>query len=76
MSDIVNVSRRDFLRTGLLAGGGLVLGLHLPALAKGQGPGKKDGPFALNAFVRVGSDDHCFKDLVLSYVLTVALLPV
>jgi isoquinoline 1-oxidoreductase beta subunit len=57
MTDIFNVSRRDFLRTGLLAGGGLVLGLHLPALAKGQGPGKKDGPFALNAFVRVGSDD-------------------
>jgi isoquinoline 1-oxidoreductase beta subunit len=57
MSDIFNVSRRDFLRTGLLTGGGLVLGLHLPALAKGQGPGKKDGPFALNAFVRVGSDD-------------------
>jgi isoquinoline 1-oxidoreductase subunit beta len=57
MSDIFNVSRRDFLRTGLLAGGGLVLGLHLPAPAKGQGPGKKDGPFALNAFVRVGSDD-------------------
>jgi isoquinoline 1-oxidoreductase beta subunit len=57
VSDVVNVSRRDFLRTGLLAGGGLVLGLHLPALAKGQGPGKKDGPFALNAFVRVGSDD-------------------
>ncbi len=57
MSDVVNVSRRDFLRSGLLAGGGLVLGLHLPALANGQGPGKKDGPFALNAFVRVGSDD-------------------
>lgn len=57
MSDIFNVSRRDFLRTGLLTGGGLVLGLHLPSPAKGQGPGKKDGPFALNAFVRVGSDD-------------------
>jgi isoquinoline 1-oxidoreductase subunit beta len=57
MSDIFNVSRRDFLRTGLLAGGGLVLGLHLSSLAKGQGPAKKDGPFALNAFVRVGADD-------------------
>ena len=57
MSEIVNVSRRDFLRTGLLAGGGLVLGLHLPSLATGQPPGQKGGPFALNAFVRVGSDD-------------------
>jgi isoquinoline 1-oxidoreductase beta subunit len=55
MSEIVNVSRREFLRTGLLAGGGLVLGLHLPAT--GQEPGRKDGPFPLNAFVRVGADD-------------------
>jgi isoquinoline 1-oxidoreductase beta subunit len=56
MSEIINVSRRDFLRTGLLAGGGLVLGLHLPSLA-GAEPGKKEGPFALNAFVRIGTDD-------------------
>src|SRR5260370_2074760 len=57
MSDIFNVSRRCFRRTGLLAGGGRVLGLHLASLARGQGPGKKDGPFALNTFVRVGADD-------------------
>src|SRR5262245_22304902 len=57
MSELVNVSRRDFLRTGLLAGGGLVLGLHLPSLATGQPPDTKQGPFALNAFVRVGADD-------------------
>jgi isoquinoline 1-oxidoreductase subunit beta len=57
MSEIVNVSRRDFLRTSLLAGGGLVLGLHLPSLATGQSPGTKGGPFALNAFVRIGADD-------------------
>ena len=57
MTDIFNVSRRDFMRTGLLAGGGLVLGLHLPAPAKGQKLARKEGPFALNAFVRVGSDD-------------------
>jgi isoquinoline 1-oxidoreductase beta subunit len=56
MSKILNVSRREFLRTGLLAGGGLVLGFHLPGLATAQ-PGKKEGPFALNAFVRVGADD-------------------
>ena len=57
MSEILNVSRRDFLRTGLLAGGGLVLGLHLPSPATGQKPDNKGGPFALNAFVRVGADD-------------------
>jgi isoquinoline 1-oxidoreductase beta subunit len=56
MSAILNVSRRDFLRTGLL-GGGLVLGLHLPGFATGRPPGPEGGPFALNAFVRVGSDD-------------------
>jgi isoquinoline 1-oxidoreductase beta subunit len=57
MRQIVNVSRRGFLRTSLLAGGGLVLGLHLPSLTTGQPPGAKEGPFALNAFVRVGADD-------------------
>src|SRR6478736_1049605 len=55
MSDIVNLSRREFLRTGLLAGGGLVLGLHLSA--NGAEPAKKEGPFALNAFVRIGNDE-------------------
>ncbi len=57
MSEILNLSRRAFLRTGLLAGGGLVLGLHLPSRAEGDEPVKKGGPFALNAFVRVGGDD-------------------
>jgi len=57
MSNIVNVSRRDVLRTGLLAGGGLVLGLHLASRAAGQPPSREGGPFALNAFVRVGADD-------------------
>src|ERR1700720_312406 len=57
MSEILNVSRRDFLSAGLLAGGGLVLGLHLPSLATGQKSGKKAEPFWLNAFVRVGADD-------------------
>jgi isoquinoline 1-oxidoreductase beta subunit len=57
MSEILNVSRRDFLRTGLLAGGGLVLGLHLPALADSSKSSNEAGPFTLNAFVRVGADD-------------------
>jgi isoquinoline 1-oxidoreductase beta subunit len=57
MNEIINVSRRDFIRTGLLAGGGLVLGLHLPSPAAGQKPDEKRRPFALNAFVRVGADD-------------------
>ncbi|HEV3021761.1 MAG TPA: molybdopterin cofactor-binding domain-containing protein, partial [Pirellulales bacterium] len=56
MSAILNVSRREFVRTGLLAGGGLILGLHLPGITKGQA-GKNGEPFELNAFVRIGPDD-------------------
>jgi isoquinoline 1-oxidoreductase beta subunit len=53
MSEIRNLSRRRFLKTGALAGGGLVLGVYLPPLAAEE----KVKTFAPNAFVRVGSDD-------------------
>ena len=55
MSDILNVSRRDFLKTGAVAGGGLVLGLYLPAgnrIASAQ-----QAQFVPNAFLRIGTDD-------------------
>src|SRR5689334_8140411 len=56
MNEIFNVSRRDFLRTGLLSSGGLILGMHLPSLVtsaeKAQGESQ-----ALNAFVRIGADE-------------------
>src|SRR4029450_13438762 len=32
MSEILNLSRRRFLKTGALAGGGLILGVYLPEL--------------------------------------------
>jgi len=48
--------RRDFLKVGAAAGGGLVLGFHLPfggeAVARAAGK-----PFAPNAFIRIGADD-------------------
>jgi isoquinoline 1-oxidoreductase beta subunit len=66
MNTIMNVSRRKFLQTSALAGGGLVLGVYVPALDRAANgaqsaqnqpaaPGVKT--FTPNAFVRIGSDD-------------------
>ncbi len=58
MSTITNLSRRGFLKTGALAGGGLILGVYLPGLGRAKGgeePAKS--AFSPNAFVRIGSDE-------------------
>lgn len=55
MSDVVNLSRRQWLQISALAGGGLVLGVFQPQLAAKDEA--KSGPSKLNAFVRIGSDD-------------------
>ena len=65
MNPIHNLSRRAFIKGGLSAGGGLLLGLHLPARAQmlDAGPGlaggdeRAAGSFEPNAFVRIGADD-------------------
>jgi isoquinoline 1-oxidoreductase subunit beta len=58
MSDILNLSRRRFLKTTALAGGGLVLGIHMPLSGRTIGAAdEKPRSFAPNAFVRVGTDD-------------------
>ncbi len=65
-TNISNLSRRAFLKTGLAAGAGLTLGLLVPRLAGGEyraGPGiaggaeQDSGLFEPNAFVRIGVDD-------------------
>lgn len=55
MSGIVKVSRREFLATSALAGGGLILGLYLPA-ADALAATLSAAPFKPNAFIRVGHD--------------------
>ncbi len=59
MSEVLNLSRRGFLRAGALAGGGLVLGVYLPQLARADDQPEKAGvsTFEPNAFVRIGSDE-------------------
>ncbi|MBI5101926.1 MAG: xanthine dehydrogenase family protein molybdopterin-binding subunit [Nitrospirae bacterium] len=56
MSRIVNISRRDFLKTGAMVGGGLILGFSIPGAAPGT-PVKPKAPFSPNAFIRIGTDN-------------------
>ncbi|MBI3267576.1 MAG: xanthine dehydrogenase family protein molybdopterin-binding subunit, partial [Planctomycetes bacterium] len=68
MSDIVNLSRRRFLRMGALAGGGLILGVNLPGCTPCS-PAKANAPAAVppageaaacydpNAIIRIGTDE-------------------
>jgi isoquinoline 1-oxidoreductase beta subunit len=56
MNAIINLSRRQFCKAGALLGGGLVLGIHLPALAVAQQPPAAP-PIVPNAFIRIAPDD-------------------
>jgi len=52
-------TRRSLLKFGLVAGGGLILGLRLPSVARGATPDPAPDPnaaFAPNAFVRIATD--------------------
>ncbi|MFQ3459225.1 xanthine dehydrogenase family protein molybdopterin-binding subunit [Bradyrhizobium sp. UFLA01-814] len=50
-----DLSRRNFLRAGAIAGGGLLLSVSLPFASRESEAAASDG-FAPNAFVRIGSD--------------------
>ena len=54
MSEIVNLSRRAFLKTSALVGGGLLLGFYLPFGEPAAEAAR--APFAPNAFLRIGPD--------------------
>ena len=52
------ISRRTFLASSALAGGGLLLGgFFRPSLALAAKSNAGGGPIALNAWVRIGKDD-------------------
>ncbi|MDF1555752.1 MAG: molybdopterin-dependent oxidoreductase, partial [Deferrisomatales bacterium] len=59
MASIVRIDRRDFIKTGVMVGGGLVLGTQL--LSKrawaADGPGRAAAPPDPNAWLRIGPDD-------------------
>src|SRR6202166_2415114 len=59
------LSRRIFLKTGIAAGGGLMLGFNLPAFLNGA-RATESSSFAPNAFIRIGSDDSV--TLIMPYV--------
>src|SRR5881398_2409076 len=59
MNEVTTPSRREFLKTGALVSGGLVIAFVVPGakrFAAAQVPSARRG-FAPNAFLRVGSDD-------------------
>jgi isoquinoline 1-oxidoreductase beta subunit len=54
MSEILNLNRRDFIKTG----GGLVLGFYLPRQGQPAGAAQQStATFAPNAFIRISPDD-------------------
>ena len=58
MREIINVGRRDFLKTGTLIGGGLILGFYLPLRGSLSGASNPTGAsFMPNAFIRIGTDE-------------------
>jgi len=56
MSAPARVSRREFLETAGAVGATLVIGFQLPITGRGAGA-RAVGPFAPNAWLRIGADD-------------------
>jgi isoquinoline 1-oxidoreductase beta subunit len=58
---VTTPSRREFLKVGALAGGGLVIAFAVPGIRRiaraEPAPGRPRAMFAPNAFLRIGTDD-------------------
>src|ERR1700704_3651387 len=58
MSAPAMVGRREFLKTGAAVGGGLLVSWHMPLSSAAAGKaGAGENQVALNAFVRIGTDE-------------------
>src|SRR5574341_45253 len=57
MNEIINISRRDFLKAGALIGGGLILGFSLPLRVPVSEAVPPPLPLMPNAFIRIAPDD-------------------
>src|SRR5258708_1719558 len=57
MSAPAMVGRREFLKTGAALGGGLLVSWDLPVPAKAGTAAASENQVALNAFVRIGTDE-------------------
>ena len=58
MREIVHLSRRTFLKKGMLVGGGLILGFYLPPRGPLSEASNPTGvSFMPNAFIRIGTND-------------------
>jgi isoquinoline 1-oxidoreductase beta subunit len=57
MSKSLRLTRRTFLKTTAVAGGGLAVGLYLPGFSAAPASAASGGAFEPNVWVRIGSDD-------------------
>ncbi|MCM2315053.1 MAG: molybdopterin-dependent oxidoreductase, partial [Thermoanaerobaculia bacterium] len=57
MSKPGSVNRRDFLKTGAVAGGSLVISFYVPGFGRSLGAAEPSPTFTPNAFLRIAPDE-------------------
>ncbi len=58
MTEIINASRRDFIKIGALVGGGLLIGFYLPNNLAASTEANSTKAFVPNAFIRITPDEQ------------------